>query len=105
MGELTAEVVGVGNLLFIGLDHLQESVVAVVGPLGHVGGNGLIRHNHLAAGLRQLAHLAIEILNGTRSVLTEHQAAYAVLGSVSSTIVILYVILRVVRIVDGHLII
>ena len=57
MVKLSAEVVGVGNLLLIGIDHLQQSVMAVIGSLRHVGGNGLIGHNHRAAGLDDFAHL------------------------------------------------
>ena len=98
--KLTSEVVRIGNLLLIRINHLQQTVVAVVSPLCDVSSNRLVRHNHRAASLRHLAHLAIEILNGTRSVLTEHQSANTVLRSVATTIVILHVILRVVRIVD-----
>jgi len=98
--KLTTEIVRVGDFLLIRINHLQQTVVVVVSPLRHVGCNRLVRHNHRAAGLRHLAHLAIEILNGTRSVLTEHQSANTVLRSVAATIVILHVILRVVRIVD-----
>ena len=99
--KLTTEIVRVSNLLLIRIDHLQQTVVAVVSPLRHIGCYRLVRHNHCAAGLRHLAHLAIEILNGTRSVLTEHQATDAVLRSVAATIVILHIVLRVVRIVDA----
>ena len=98
--KLITEIVRVGDFLLIRINHLQQTVVVVVSPLRHVGCNRLVRHNHRAAGLRHLAHLAIEILNGTRSVLTEHQSADTVLRSVATTIVILHVILRVVRIVD-----
>ena len=59
-----------------------------------------VRHNHRAAGLGDFAHLAIEILNGTRSVLAEHQPTDTVLRGIATTIVILHVVLRVVRIVD-----
>ena len=98
--KLTTEIVRVSNLLLIRINHLQQTVVAVISPLRHVGCYHLVRHNHRAAGLRHLAHLAIEILNGTRSVLTEHQSADTVLRGVATTIVILHVVLRVVRIVD-----
>ena len=98
--KLTTEIVRVSNLLLIRINHLQQTVVAVVSPLRHIGCYCLVRHNHCAASLRHFAHLAIEILNGTRSVLTEHQSANTVLRSVATTIVILHVILRVVRIVD-----
>ena len=92
--KLTTEIVRVGDFLLIRINHLRQTVVAVVSPLRHVGCNRLVRHNHRAASLRHLAHLAIEILNGTRSVLTEHQSANTVLRSVAATIVILHVILR-----------
>ena len=98
--KLTTEIVRVSNLLLIRIDHLQQTVVAVISPLRHISCNRLVRHNQRAAGLCHLAHLAIEILNGTRSVLTEHQATDAVPRSVATTIVILHVILRVVWIVD-----
>ena len=99
--KLTTEIVRVSNLLLIRIDHLQQAVVAVICPLCDISSNRLVRHNHRAASLRHLAHLAIEILNGTRSVLTEHQATDAVLRSVATTIVILHIVLRVVRIVDA----
>jgi hypothetical protein len=98
--KLTSEVVRIGNLLLIRINHLQQTVVAVVSPLRHVGRYRLVRHNHRAAGLRHLAHLAIEILNGTCSVLTEHQATDTVLRGVAATIVILHIVPQVVRIVD-----
>ena len=43
--------------------------MAIVSPLRHISCYRLIRHNHRAACLRNLAHLAIEILNGTDKVL------------------------------------
>ena len=98
--KLTAEVVRIGNLLLVWINHLQQAVVAVVCPLRHIGCNRLVRHNHRAAGLRNLAHLAIEVFDGTSSVLTEHQSTDTVLRGVATTIVILHVVLRVVRIVD-----
>ena len=98
--KLTSEVVRIGNLLLIRIDHLQQTVVAVISPLRHVGCYRLVRHNQRAAGLCYFTHLAIEVFNGTRSVLTEHQSANTVLRSVATTIVILHIILRVVRIVD-----
>ena len=98
--KLTAEVVRIGNLLLVWINHLQQTVMTVVCPLRNVCCNRLVRHNHRAAGLRHLAHLAIEILNGTRSVLTEHQSANTVLRSVATTIVILHVVLRMVWVVD-----
>lgn len=98
--QLTAEVVGVSDLLLVRIVHFQEAVVAVVGPLRHIGGNRLVGHNQRAAGLGDFAHLAVEVLDGSRSVLTEHQATDAVLRGVASAVVILYVVLRVVGIVD-----
>ena len=100
--QLTAEVVGVSDLLLVRVDHLQEAVVAVVGPLRHIGGNRLVGHNQRAAGLGDFAHLAVEVFDGSRSVLTEHQATDAVLRGVASAVVILYVVLRVVGIVDAR---
>ena len=100
--QLTAEVVGVSDLLLVRVDHFQKAVVAVVGPLRHIGGNRLIGHNQRAAGLGDFAHLAVEVLDGSRSVLTEHQATDAVLRGVASAIVILHVVLQVVRIVDAR---
>ena len=98
--KLTAEVVRIGNLLLVWINHLQQAVVAVVCPLCDISSNRLVRHNHRAAGLGDFAHLAIEILNGTRSVLAEHQPTDTVLRGIATTIVILHVVLRVVRIVD-----
>ena len=98
--KLTTEIVRVSNLLLIRIDHLQQTVVAVISPLRHVGCYRLVRHNHRAAGLCYFTHLAIEVFNGTRSVLTEHQSANTVLRSVATTIVILHIVLRVVRVVD-----
>lgn len=43
------------NLLLVGVDHLQESVMAVVGPLCHVGGDGLIGHDERPSGIDDLA--------------------------------------------------
>ena len=98
--KLTSEIVGVGDFLLIRINHLQQTVVAVVSPLRHIGCYRLVRHNHRAAGLCHLAHLAIEILNGTCSVLTEHQATDTVLRSVATIIIILYIILWMVRVID-----
>ena len=98
--KLTAEVVRIGNLLLVWINHLQQAVVAVVCPLCDISSNRLVRHNHCAAGLGDFAHLAIEILNGTRSVLAEHQPTDTVLRGIATTIVILHVVLRVVKIVD-----
>ena len=98
--KLTTEIVRVSNLLLIRIDHLQQAVVAVISPLRHIGCYRLIRHNHRAAGLCHLAHLAIEVFNGTCSILAEHQSADTVLRGIATTIVILHVVLRVVRIVD-----
>ena len=98
--KLTSEIVGVGDFLLIRINHLQQTVVAVVSPLRHIGCYRLVRHNHRAAGLRYLAHLAIEVFNGTCSVLTEHQSTDTVLRGVATTIVILHVVLRMVWVVD-----
>lgn len=62
--QLTAEVVGVSDLLLVRIDHFQKAVVAVVGPLRHIGGNRLVGHNQRAAGLGDFAHLAVEVLDG-----------------------------------------
>ena len=67
--KLTTEIVRVSNLLLIRINHLQQTVVAVVSPLRHIGCYRLVRHNHCAAGLGDFAHLAIEVFNGTCSVL------------------------------------
>ena len=98
--KLTTEIVRVSDFLLIRINHLQQTVVAVVSPLRHVGCYRLVRHNHRAAGLRHLANLAIEILNGTCSVLAEHQSTDTVLRGVATTIVILHVVLRMVWVVD-----
>ena len=98
--KLTTEIVRVSNLLLIRIDHLQQTVVAVISPLRHVGCYRLVRHNHRAAGLCYFPHLAIEVFDGTRSVLTEHQATDTVLRGVAATIVILHVVLRMVWVVD-----
>ena len=97
--KLTTEIVRVSNLLLIRINHLQQAVVAVISPLRHVCCYRLVRHNQRAAGLGDFAHLAIEVFNGTCSVLTEHQATDAVLRSVATTIVILHVALRMVWVV------
>ena len=98
--KLTSEIVGVGDFLLIRINHLQQAVVAVISPLRHISCNRLVRHNQRAAGLRHLAHLAIEILNGTCSVLTEHQSTDTVLRGVAATVVILHVVLRMIWVVD-----
>ena len=74
--------------------------MTVVSPLGDVCGNRLVRHDKRAACLRHLTHLAVEVFDGTCSVLTHHQSADAVVGSVASAIVILHVVFRMVGIVD-----
>ena len=74
--QLTAEVVGVSDLLLVRIDHFQKTVVAVVGPLRHIGGNRLVGHNQRAVGLGDFAHLAVEVLDGFRSVLTENNLIY-----------------------------
>ena len=100
--KLTAEVVRVSNLILIWINHLQQAVVAVISPLRHISCNRLVRHNQRAAGLGDFAHLAVEVLDGTRSVLTEHQATDAVLRGVASAVVILHIVLLVVGIVDAR---
>ncbi len=100
--KLTAEVVRVSNLILIWINHLQQAVVAVISPLRHISCNRLVRHNQRAAGLGDFAHLAVEVLDGSRSVLTEHQAADAVLRGVAPAVIILHVILRVVGLVDAR---
>lgn len=100
--KLTAEVVRVSNLILIRINHLQQAVVAVISPLRHISCNRLVRHNQRAAGLGDFAHLAVEVLDGSRSVLTEHQAADAVLRGVAPAVIILHVILRVVGLVDAR---
>ena len=49
--KLTSEIVGVGDFLLIRINHLQQTVVAVVCPLRDVCCNRMIRHNHRAARL------------------------------------------------------
>lgn len=100
--KLTAEVVRVSNLILIWINHLQQAVVAVISPLRHISCNRLVRHNQRATGLGDFAHLAVEVLDGSRSVLTEHQAADAVLRGVAPAVIILHVILRVVGLVDAR---
>ena len=100
--KLTAEVVRVSNLLLIRINHLQQAIVAVISPLRHISCYRLVRHNQRAAGLGDFAHLAVEVLDGSRSVLTEHQAADAVLRGVAPAVIILHVILRVVGLVDAR---
>ena len=39
--KLTAEVVRIGNLLLVWINHLQQAVVAVVCPLRHIGCTGV----------------------------------------------------------------
>ena len=98
--KLTSEIVGVGEFLLIWINYLQQTVVAVVSPLRHISCNRLVRHNQRAAGLGDFAHLAIEVFNGTCSVLAEHKSTDTVLRGVATTIVILHVVLRVVWVVD-----
>ena len=73
----------VSNLLLIRINHLQQAVVAVISPLRHISCNRLVRHNQRAAGLGDFAHLAIEVFNGTCSVLAEHQPTDTVLRGVA----------------------
>lgn len=98
--KLTSEVVRVGDFLLIRINHLQQTVVAVISPLRHVGCYRLVRHNHRAAGLCYFTHLAIEVFDSTCSVLTEHQATDTVLRGVAATVVILHVVLRMIWVVD-----
>ena len=98
--KLTTEIVRICYFLLIRINHLQQTVVAVISPLRHVGCYRLVRHNQRAAGLGDFAHLAIEVFNGTCSVLTEHQATDTVLRGVATTVVILHVVLRMVWVVD-----
>ena len=74
--------------------------MAVVSPLGNVGGNRLVRYDKCAACLCHLTHLAVEVFDGTRSVLTHHQSADTVVGGVASAIVIFDVVFRMVGITD-----
>ena len=99
--KLSSQVIRVGHFLFVRVDHLQQSVVAVVGPLGHVGSDGLVRHDQRTSGLGHFAHLAVEVFYGACSVLAQHQPADAVLRGVASAVVILHVVLRVVGVVDA----
>ena len=48
---------------------------------------------------RHLAHLAVEVFDGTRSVFTHHQASDAFVEGVASAVVVLHVVFRMVRIV------
>ena len=81
--KLTAEVIRIGNLLLVWINHLQQAVVAVISPLRHISCNRLVRHNHRAAGLGYFPHLAIEVFNGTCSVLAEYQSTDTVLRGVA----------------------
>ena len=98
--KLSAQVIRVGHFLFVRVDHLQQSVVAVVGPLCHIGGDGLVRHDQRTSRLGHFAHLAVEVFYGARAVLAEHQPADAVLRGVAPAVVVPYVVLRVVGVVD-----
>ena len=98
--KLTTEIVRIGYFLLIRINHLQQAVVAVISPLRHISCNRLVRHNHRATSLGDFTHLAIEVFNGTCSVLTEHQATDTVLRGVATTIVILHVVLRMIWVVD-----
>ena len=98
--KLTTEIVRVSNLLLVWINHLQQAVVAVISPLRHISCNRLVRYNQRAAGLGDFAHLAIEVFNGTCSVLAEHQPTDTVLRGVAAIVVILHVVLRMVWVVD-----
>ena len=86
--KLTAEVIRIGNLLLVWINHLQQAVVAVISPLRHISCYRLVGHNHRATSLGDFTHFAIEVFNGTCSVLTEHQATDTVLRGVAITVVI-----------------
>ena len=88
---LSAEVVVVGDLLLVGIDHLQQAVVAVVLPLRDIGSDGLVGHNQRAHGLQDLTHLAVVILDGTAAVLTKHQSADTVVRRVDTTNLIYFI--------------
>ena len=98
--KLTTEIVRVSDFFLIRINHLQQAVVTVISPLRHVGCYRLIRHNHRAAGICDFTHFAIEVFNGTCSVLTEHEATDTVLRGVATTVVILHVVLRMIWVVD-----
>ena len=49
--KLTTEIVRVSNLLLIRINHLQQTVVAVVSLLRHISCYRLVRHNHRATSL------------------------------------------------------
>ncbi len=68
--KLTSEIVGVGDFLLIRINHLQQTVVAVVSPLRHIGCYRLVRHNHRVAslGLNGLQSLATTIGMGSLHV-------------------------------------
>ena len=66
-------------------------------------GCGRIQHAILLdAACIDIDQVAVEVLDGSRSVLTEHQAADAVLRGVAPAVIILHVILRVVGLVDAR---
>ena len=98
---LSTEVVAVGYLLLIGVNHFQESVMAVILPLCDVGCHCLIRHNQRAHGLQHLTHLTVVILDSTTTVLAKHQPSDTVVRRVDTTVMVLHVVLRMVGIVDG----
>ena len=98
--KLTTEIVRIGYFLLIRINHLQQTVVAVISPLRHISCYRLVRHNHRATSLGDFTHLAIEVFNGTCSVLTEHQSTDTVLRGVAITVVILHVVLRMIWVVD-----
>ena len=64
------------KFFLIGVLHLQNSVLAVVLPLGGVGGHGHVRNDERAALLYHLAHTAVEELGGTGSFLHKGNPAH-----------------------------
>lgn len=74
--------------------------MAVIFPLCYVGCHSLIRHNQRAYRLQDLTHFTVVILDSTTAVLTKHQSADTVVRRVDTTVMVLHVIFRMVRIVD-----
>ena len=74
--------------------------MAVVLPLRDVGSHCLVRHNQRAYRLQDLTHLAVVVLDSTTTVLTKHQSADTVVRRVDTTIMVLHVVFRMVRIVN-----
>ena len=99
---LPTEVIAVGDLFLIGVNHFQEAVMAVVLPLCYVGCHRLVWHNQCAYRLQDLTHLAVVIFDGATAVLTKHQSADTVVRRVDTTVMVLHVVLRMVGIVDSR---